>query len=55
MTNQQEEERLFKKLKSLNQKNRVVALAAINTLFISQLTEVELEDAVKKLISNIKQ
>lgn len=55
MTNQQNEEKiLFKKLKGLNEKNRVVALTVINTLFVSQLTEVELEDAVKRLISNLR-
>lgn len=54
MTSQQREEDLMNKIKSLNDKNKIIALTSINTLYISQLSEVELGEAVKELINNIK-
>lgn len=52
MTNQQE--LLYSKIKCLNAKNKVIALTVINTLFISELAEEEVGEAVKELLSKLK-
>lgn len=54
MTSQQKGEALINKINCLNDKNKIIALASINTLYISQLSEVELGEAIKELIDNIK-
>lgn len=51
----QHEELLYNKLKCLNEKNRIIALTVIQTLFISELTENEVGEAVIELMSKINQ
>ncbi|MDB8790662.1 hypothetical protein PN398_08005 [Romboutsia sp. 1001216sp1] len=54
MTSQQREKALMDKIKCLNEKNKIIALTSINTLYISQLSEIELGEAIKELMGNIK-
>ena len=54
MTSQQREEALMDKIKCLNEKNKIIALTSINTLYISQLSEIELGEAIKELMGNIQ-
>ncbi|WP_176698613.1 hypothetical protein [Romboutsia hominis] len=54
MTSQQKYETLINKIKCLNDKNKIIALTSINTLYISQLSEFELGEAVKELMKNVK-
>ncbi|CEN21280.1 hypothetical protein [Paraclostridium sordellii] len=52
MANQQEMENILEKLKKLNSTNSLIALASINTLYITQLSEEEVKDHIKDIKIN---